>query len=177
MAEHKALSELIFKISSLGNVEGSVGWLKKERYPDDGEYVAQVAYTQEFGNSYIPARPFMRPAAINNKNKWQNTINKVSAQVLVGKLTNEQAMQLVVSQAEGDVLESIKAVDSPPLSPVTIGARKYRREGKKVTSSTLKEIRQKIDEGKLDLSGVSTKPLNDTGYMISTVTTNVEIKK
>jgi hypothetical protein len=167
--------DLELKIASLGKLEGKVGWFETAKYPD-GMQVAEVAMMQEFGTRTIPARPFMRPAIIKNQNKWQETINKVSARVVEGKISALDAMNIITEQAASDVVEQIKSVDSPPLSPITIGVRKYKQLGKEVTGRTIGEIATKLKEGKLNLSGVSTKPLNDTGHMIATLTTHVEEK-
>ena len=176
MKNQNAFQELMLKITALGNLEGKVGWFEKYKYPVTGIPVAQVAAMQEFGTSTIPARPFMRPAAIKNQQKWQETIAKVSKKVTIGAISPENAMQLITSQAEGDVLQSIKDVDSPPLSKITIGIRKYKQMGKAITGKTIGEIASKIKDGTLDLGGVSTKPLNDTGYMIATLTTHIDKK-
>ena len=85
-------------------------------------------------------------------------------------------MELLTLKAEGDVSKAIAEVNAPPLSKITLGARKYRAEGKKVTGATIGEIARLIDENKLDVSGVSTKPLNETGLMSATLTHVVEKK-
>lgn len=167
--------DLELRIAALGKVEGKVGWFETAKYPD-GMQVAEVAQMQEFGTKTIPARPFMRPAVIKNQNRWQETINKVSARVVEGKMSAIDAMNVITEQAAIDVVEQIKSVVSPPLSPITIGVRKYKQLGKQVTGKTIGEIATKLEEGKLDLGGVSTKPLNDTGHMIATLTTHVEEK-
>ena len=168
-----AFPELMLKLAALGKMEGRVGWFDTAKY-EDGTSVAQVAEMQEFGTQSIPARPFMRPTATANKGKWSETAAAVSNQVLKGDMVPQNAMQAITSQAEGDVLKGIVSVTSPPLSPITLGVRKYKQMGREITGKTIGEIAEKIKEGTLDVSGVSTKPLNDTGYMIATLTTHVE---
>lgn len=168
-------SDLILKIASLGKIEGKVGWFETSKYPD-GMQVAEVAQMQEFGTKTIPARPFMRPAIIKNQNKWQDVINKVSAQVVKGNMTAVSAMDVITEVAATDIVEEIKAVTSPPLSPITIGLRKYKQQGRTITGRTVGEVAERLKDGTLDLSGVSTKPLNDTGHMIATLTIHVEEK-
>ena len=169
------IPELMLKIASLGKLEGQVGWFETAKYPT-GMPVAEVAQMQEFGTSTIPARPFMRPAIIKNQNKWQDTINTVSGQVVKGNITARKAMEVITEVAAADIVDEIKSVDSPPLSPITIGLRKYKQEGKTITGKTVGEVAARIKAGTLDLGGVSTKPLNDTGLMIASLTTHVEVK-
>lgn len=83
-------------------------------------------------------------------------------------------MGLLTIKAEGDVAKTIESITSPPLSQITLGARKYRAEGKKVTGATIGEIARLLDEKKLDVSGVPNKPLDDTHAMLEHLTHVVE---
>lgn len=167
----KAFEELDLRLKQLQGFEGRAGWFPDAVYPD-GTPVAYVAAIQELGSESrsIPARPFMRPAAIKNEDKWRATAALAATRILDGKMTGEQGMELIASVAAEDIVDSIKDVNSPPLSQITLGVRKYRQEGKKVTGATIGEIARLLDEGKLDVSGVSTKPLNDTGFLLSKLT-------
>jgi hypothetical protein len=175
MVENKAFADLLVRISALGTMQGSVGWYEDKKYPG-GMPVAEVAQMQEFGTGTIPARPFMRPAIINNQKKWEENINKVSGQVVKGNLTAKTGMDVILKAAASDVVESIKAVDSPPLSQITLGIRKYKQQGKQITGKTVGEVAARLKAGTLDVSGVSTKPLNDTGNMIATLTFHNDTK-
>ena len=83
-------------------------------------------------------------------------------------------MEILCLKAEGDVAAKIASITSPPLSPITLGARKYRQQGKTVTGATIGEIARKLKDGTLDISGVSDKPLVDSSLMINTLTSTVE---
>jgi hypothetical protein len=164
-----AFAELELKLKQLDGFQTKVGWFDEAKY-DDGTPVAYVAAIQEKGYGPIPPRPFMRPAQIDNEQKWKETAGFAANKVLDGSYTGKDAMDLLGSVATGDIIKAISDVLSPPLSLITLMARKYRKEGKKVTGRTIGEIARRIKKGDVDISGVSTKPLVDTGKMIATVT-------
>ncbi len=164
------------RLKALGSKQGKVGWFESSKY-ENGTPVAYVAAIQEFGNTVgvpIPPRPFMRPAVIENENAWKQLIAQGSKQILQGKATPQEVMEELTLSAQSAISENIATLTEPKLSPITLGARKYRQQGKKVTGKTIGEIAGLLKAGKLDISGVSTKPLEDTGYMSSTLTSVVE---
>ena len=167
----KAFSKLKAALKDLDGYETKVGWFESAVY-ESGRPVAAVAAGNELGipSRSIPARPFMRPTADDKTPEWTELSGRVSTRVLEGKMTAEQAMDALGQKAASDVAQTITQVLSPPLSPITLGARKYRMQGKEVTGATIGEIARKLKEGKLDVSGVSTKPLQDTGVMLDTLT-------
>jgi precorrin-4 methylase len=91
-----------------------------------------------------------------------------------GKATAEDAMEILAARAHGDVLDKLAEITSPALSPITIMARAYKRDGKQISGKVIGEIASKIKNQRYDITasqiaGVSTKPLNDTGHMIATM--------
>jgi hypothetical protein len=70
----------------------------------------------------------------------------------------------------GELRQSIVDTMSPPLSPVTLMLRKMRAKNPdlKVNRTVVAEARARVEAGK-STSGVSTKPLVDTGYLLSRV--------
>lgn len=173
----KAFQELDLKLKELENFQGRVGWGEDSKYPD-GTPVAYVAAIQELGYGPIPPRPFMRPAETKNQNEWQAVAGFAAAQILDGKMTGADGMRLITTRAEDDVSDAISDVSSPPLSPITMVLRKWRREGRKITGATVGEAAARLAAGeKIDVSGVSAKPLNDTGRMLATLTSVVESVK
>jgi hypothetical protein len=169
--------DLMMNIDALDNMEVKVGWFESAQYPD-GTPVAYAAAINEYGSpkNSIPARPFMRPTASENETKWKETAAKIATRILEGKMTAEQGAENIGAQVKGDILDKMASITAPPLSPITLGARKYRREGKEVTGATIGEIARKLKDGTLDISGVPNKPLYDTGVMINTLTYDV-VKK
>lgn len=171
----KAFETILKGLKSLEGVQSKVGWFESAKY-ENGTPVAYAMAIQELGvaSRSIPPRPYFRPTAIEKQNEWASTGAEVAKKVVAGHLSGEEAMGIVALKAEGDVLKTIDSITTPPLSPITLGARKYRMMGKKVTGATIGEIARLLKEGKLDLSGVPTKPLNDTGYARSTLTSVTE---
>lgn len=179
-------------VKGLDGMEGQVGWFPSAVY-EDGAPVAGVAYVQEFGSTKrsIPPRPFMRPAATENAVKWAKTAAGVARQVALGKMPPESMTEALCLVAEGDVKKNIKKLLAPPLSLLTLMARKDRRDSDKARKKAMKfgpqqeykfggkrlgELARQLDQGPPDLSGVSTKPLVDSGYLLATLTSAVSKK-
>ena len=141
-----------------------VGWPKAIRYKDEGGkqgiYVAEAAAQNEYGapHMHIPPRPFLAPAVANNKTKWYGIIRRGTKKALLGEANILEILEDLGQVASDDVAKAIKAVTSPPLSPVTIERRKarYTTKTKKANPKTLE------------------KPLVDTGVMLASVTYAVE---
>jgi hypothetical protein len=164
------------KIRELDGVVGKVGWFESAKY-ENGTPVAYVAAIQEFGNTVgtpIPPRPFMRPAVAEKRSEWEQIAARGAKDILAGQSDSVSVMKKITLSAQNAVSENIATLTEPPLSPITIGVRKYKKQGKKITARTIGEIARLLEEGKLDLSGVSTKPLEDTGLMSATLTSVVE---
>lgn len=168
----KGFSVLIDALSALDGVQTKVGWFETAIYPD-GRPVAAVAAGNELGiaSRSIPPRPFFRPTIADKQPAaWPAIAATLSKRVLAGQMTAHDAIDTFGKFVEGDIALKIRSITSPPLSPITLGARKYREQGKKVTGATIGEIARKLKEGKLDVSGVSNKPLVDSALMIDTLT-------
>jgi hypothetical protein len=170
-----ALKALADSLSALEGVTGKVGWFESAQYPD-GTPVAYVAAIQEFGSpaNSIPSRSFMRSTVMEQTSAWKDLAAKLSTRVLEKKMTAKDAMEALTIQAEGDVAKKIASISSPPLSQITLGVRKYKQMGRKITGSTIGEIARKLKEGTLDVSGVSQKPLVDSAVLVNTLTHTVE---
>lgn len=164
-----AFADLELKLKQLDGFQTKVGWFDSAKY-EDGTPVAYVAQIQEVGWGPIPPRPFMRPAQLDNEAKWRDTAAYGANKVLDGSYTGKDAMDLLGEVAQGDIVKAISEVTSPPLSMITLLARKARQMGQKVTGKTIGQFAKQVDKGPPDVSGVSTKPLVDTGHMIATVT-------
>lgn len=171
----KMLSQLITNMEALENTQAKVGWFESAKY-ESGRPVAAVAAGNELGipSRSIPPRPFFRPTEMSKKNEWENTAGTMAGRVLEGKATALEAMEVLGIKAEGDVLDTIVSITQPPLSMITLLARKRRKEGKAVTGKTIGEFAKQLASGPPNVSGVSTKPLNDTGHMIATLTSIAE---
>jgi hypothetical protein len=162
-------------LKAMDKVEGKVGWFENSAYPD-GTPVAYVAAIQEMGSPQrrIPSRSFFRSTALDKNQKWRELAAAISSKILEKKITPETGMEMLCLQAEGDVADKISKISAPPLSQITLGVRKYKQMGKKITGATIGEIARLLKDGKLDVSGVSTKPLVDSAIMVNTLTSVVE---
>lgn len=171
----QGLKILIKNLDALSKTSTRIGWFPDNSYPGDRP-VAAVAAGNELGipGRSIPPRPFMRPTVAAKKNEWMEKAAQLAKRVLAGKMTAFEAMDTLGGIIEEDVAATIAALTSPPLSPITLGARKYREQGKVVTGSTIGEIARKLKAGTLDVSGVSTKPLVDSAIMVDTLTHQTE---
>lgn len=178
----KGLEALKRTLESIQKKETKVGFFDTANYPD-GTPVAYVATIQEFGYGPIPPRPFMRPAQEQNKDKWLKNLARATKAAIDGKIDIIDALEQVGKVAAGDVQKAIKAVQDPPLSPLTLLLRKHKKGadpekiGGKLVGQYAKQAsfmgpqpKQKKSE---TLSGVSTKPLIDEGLMFQSVTSAV----
>ena len=151
-AAKKFLNQIIKQLDSK-NVK--VGWFPSAKYPD-GKPVAQVAYTNEFGdvNKHIPPRPFMRPTIREKRSTWNHVLEKNLKRVLLGEIDLEIALKLLGEEASGDVKDTIASIWSPPLAERTKQERLKKLKNKKETKSLY-------------------KPLIDTGIMFNTCLSEV----
>lgn len=130
-----------------------VGWFAGQRY-DDNTSVAEVASQNEFGSNtkHIPPRPFMRPTAQTEKNKWRNIFAELYKKNNGDLTKTMNGLGLVVS---GAIKKTISEIWDPPLSEKTIKARKDKYSAGGMFGSSIE------------------KPLVDTGLMISSVSHRV----
>jgi len=160
--------------------QARVGWFESAKYPS-GTPAAYVASIQEYGyaggkTSSIPPRPFIRPTIINQKAVWFQYASRLFKTYLKGGNTIQDIFEVVGERAAGDIRKAITQVSAPPLSPITILLRKWRKQGAKsgrpirITRRTVGWAAAEFNKGAVDISGVSTKPLNDTGYLLATLT-------
>lgn len=152
--QHKGID--VFKnIEKIKNAKVSVGWFEDTKY-DDGTKVGDVAFWQEYGTRRgIPQRPFMRPAKFYNEEKWERLLKQeVRKDIESGKPLTD-AMEKLGAVVQGDIQYEITMVKEPPLKPSTIKARLRRKSNPTVTATI-------------------TKPLIDTGTMLSSVSYKVE---
>lgn len=154
-----------------------IGFFDSSTYPD-GTPVAYVAAIQEFGSGPIPARPFIRPTIAEQRQAWLDTLSRGYKAVVNGTITMDSMLNQVGSRAAGEVKIAISKVQSPPLSITTLLLRKRKKSGSfqsggKAVGEAYRDANsvgpRPQGDNSLDVSGVSEKPLVDTGYMISQV--------
>lgn len=162
-------------LEQLQHREIQIGFFETAVYPD-GTPVAYVAAIQEFGSGPIPPRPFLRPAAADNKDKWGKLAASGIKAALREAIQLDDALEQVGFVGAGDVQNAIKAVTSPELSPVTLEIRALKKQGVKISKKVVGIAAQDyaLDGLSSAAAAVSAKPLVDTGYMLQSVTSKVE---
>lgn len=150
-----------------------VGWFPDDLYPD-GTPVAFVAATQEYGapRASIPPRPFFRTMIAEKQDTWANQIiARLKHNDWDAQKTLEDLAEFVIKP---QLQQSIIAVDSPPLSPITLMLRYMKKEDQSliVTGATVGEAARRVAAGEVP-TGISTKPLEDTKQMLMTVRSEV----
>lgn len=140
-------------LDQLQHREIQIGFFETAVYPQTNVPVAYVAAIQEFGSGPIPPRPFLRPAAADNKDKWGKLISSGVRAALREAIQLDDALGQAGEVGVGDVKNAIEAVQSPELKDPTIYNRRNRKNKNK---------------------NQSVKPLVDTGYMRDSVNYAVE---
>ncbi len=120
----------------------SVGFLEGATYPD-GTSVPMVAAIQEFGAPArnIPPRPFFRNMIAEKAESWPDA---VAALLETNDYDATQTLMQTGEGIKGQLQQSIKDTNSPPLAPATIKKKGFD------------------------------KPLIDTGVMINSIDYKVE---
>lgn len=175
------LSRVMAKIDAIGegfaNREAKIGWFPGAKY-EDGTPVAYVAAIQEFGSpeNAIPPRPFMRPTVQDKQGEWSAQIAGGMRKVIKGQLTADDVLGAVGDLAAADIAKTIASGDFKALSPITLMLRKMRDEHKgdanwHVTGATVGEAARRVAAG--EPGSDRTTPLDDTGLMLATLTSQV----
>lgn len=98
-----------------------VGFLENATYPD-GRSVAMVAAANNFGTARIPARPFFSNMVADKSPAWGRTLAN-----LIEKHGVEKAMNLMGEGIKGQLQESIRETNEPPLAPATIKRKGFEK--------------------------------------------------
>jgi hypothetical protein len=111
VAALRAISEKVSKPATL-----RAGFLENATYPD-GTPVATVAAANEFGTRRIPARPFFRNMIAAKSDEWAPAIGHLLPQ---NDYDAPKVLALAGEAIKGQLQQSIRDTNAPPLSPVTI---------------------------------------------------------
>jgi hypothetical protein len=138
-------------IKLLNKTNVKVGWFESSKYPN-GTPVAYVAAIQNFGYApkNIPPRMGLQSMIDKRKVEWKGVAEQ-SAQAVMDGEEPLRYLEAMGGLVEGQVREQIASVFEPPLKQATIEARARRTASGEITESLA-------------------KPLNDTGYMMASVT-------
>lgn len=173
-----SLKSLESIIAKLDKTSVEVGWFETSKY-ENGTPAAYVAAIQEWGyqggGTNIPPRPFLRPAQADHAKDWAQRAMKEAQQVINGKESTDDAASKLGAEIEGDILEAIIAPHQP-LSRITLLLRKWRDEGIQINKSTVERARRELAKNPNISVSKNQTPLDDTNYMISSLTYEVKTK-
>lgn len=159
-------------LGGLDGIQGKVGFFESAKYPD-GTPAAYVAAIQEFGapDVSIPPRSFFRTTVAAKTNAWRSSLNAGAHQIIAGAWTPEQMMDALVQLAAGNVAQTLAKLQDPPLSPVTLQLRKWKREGRHIGGKQVGWAAALVEKGVNDqVTGSAAKPLVDTGFLFNAIT-------
>lgn len=150
--------ELARRLADLESKQAAVGWFATAKYPDSEVPVAYAAVIFEFGNPATgqPPRSFVRATEAANQKGWSVLLAKGARQVMEGKRTAESMYELVGLQVAGDIRKTLATAQFAKLADSTVAARARRR--------------------KVSIEEVNKDPGHDTGYMQSSLTSQVTTK-
>lgn len=165
------------RLKGFENRVAQVGWLETAQYPS-GKNVAEVAVIQELGapGASIPARPFVQPTVDENRDDWSKKFESGARAVLRGAIEPEQVLEQMGGLAAGKMRAKLGSGDFLPLSPITLMLRKWKDAdpGLQVGGRLVGAAAAAVAAGEdYSLPGLRSQPLNDTGYMIASLTNSV----
>jgi len=131
----------IAQLKKLKGLSAEAGWFDTARYVAGkgvspkmvGMPVARVARINEYGATInrgeykivIPARPFMRLAAVRIKAKGPDTLNKIAKGMANGKIDPKQGMAQIGMFMEAEIVDSIKNGGWEKNAPSTIARKGF----------------------------------------------------
>lgn len=158
----EALQEIAARLSKAREVQ--VGFLPGGTEPN-GASTPMVAAIHEYGapRANIPPRPFFRPMIRDKSREWGPAIAAILPTV---DYDAQKTLEQVGGAIAGQLRDSIIAVMTPPLSPVTLMLRKmFGNHPEGIRGRDVAEARRRVAAGE-SVGGVSTKPLVWTGTML-----------
>lgn len=89
-----------------------------------GQTIAEIAWWNEFGTKHIPPRPFLRTGLRENLADYRAIIKTVLRNVMLRRMSANQALGLLGVKAVADVQAKITAISTPPNTAATIERKK-----------------------------------------------------
>ncbi len=178
-------AEYLSNLMKMKNATGKAGWFKGNNEAN-GTSTAYVAAIQEFGahtggggknGIYIPPRPFMRPTISENQSKWHDDFKKGVRAISRGGQSMGTVMEQITAQVVGQIKRTITSISTPPLSPVTLLLRSWKKGGRKIGRTQVGWAASIISKGIVPEGQYyesNNHPLLDTKHMYETVTNQVE---
>lgn len=168
----RRLEEMAKKLGDGGFLR--VGFLEGATYPD-GTPVAYVAAIQEFGSPEkgIPPRSFFRTMIAAKQKDWPRALGALAKN---NDYDIDKALGQMGEGIKGQLQESIREVDGPALSPVTLLLReRFGNHPEEISFADVQQARRDIASGtKPKVTGSHAKPLVWTGQMLNSVDYEVD---
>jgi hypothetical protein len=135
-------SKTIDQLIEIGKRDVTIGVHAKDNGPYENSPLttAYIASVHEFGRGNNPERSFLRATIEENKNKYAELEKKLIGRIIDGKITAEQALELIGQQAKSDVQTKIRTLRTPPNTAETI-----KRKGSSNPLIDTGQLRQSID--------------------------------
>ena len=137
---------------------------------------AQIALYNEFGHKGrfpAPARPFFRTMVSNESPKWPEMM---AAELKRTKFDAEDTLTHMGEKIEGALKFSIRELQSPPLSPVTLRLRlKFGNHPEEIRLGDVYRAIGDVRRGEKVASGTQAKPLIWTHRMIDSTSYKVRV--
>lgn len=158
------LSALVTKKASV-----RVGFLEGATY-SDGTSVPMVAAIQEYGapKAGIPPRPYFRTMIAKESGNWGNAIERG---LKATGFDSEKTLTVMGDHIKGQLQQSIKDVQSPALSPVTLLLReRFGNQPHEITFADVQRARHDVAMGTVpNVTATQSKPLIWTGHLWNSV--------
>ena len=135
------------RLNDVGVRAGIIEGLSED-YPD-GMSVVEVATYNHEGTEHIPSRPWLTLAFDRNLPFMQAQMEAAANNILLGRTTIGRAMAQVGQQLSGMQRQSLQQLDTPPLSPRTIEAKRAARKAGRKKSSGFPADNPLIETGHL----------------------------
>lgn len=82
--------------------------------------IVEIGFYNEFGTKDIPARPFIRTTADENRTKYVSLFKSEATKIFQGRSTTRRSLELIGLRAQADVRKKIKSIKTPPNAASTI---------------------------------------------------------
>ncbi|WP_241120318.1 hypothetical protein [Achromobacter xylosoxidans] len=168
----RRLKEMADKVGDGGTLR--TGFLENATYPD-GTPVAYVAAIQEFGSPEkgIPPRSFFRTMIAAKQKDWPRALGALAKN---NDYDIDKALGQMGEGIKGQLQESIREVDGPALSPVTLLLReRFGNHPEEISFADVQQARRDIASGvQPKVTGTQAKPLVWTGQMLNSVDYEVD---
>lgn len=116
MSINGKLYKEVLKKLQLSKYNFEIGLFKEKGKYNDGKYVAEVGYENNFGTGLIPARPFLLEGAESSKEKAM----KVAIYELSNTFNERKALKEASKVLVDGIKEYITELSTPPNAPSTI---------------------------------------------------------